>query len=220
MKSLRQLSANFVKKFRSANTGYLSNEVLYELCEDHPRHDVDAIIIAKVMMIGRVYAAAIERGRESAGAGGGDFYETMVAPMIRRSPIDRWLEALDRRQNNKGSEDEEMALNLETHKRVMRLFHRISHKERRSLASKYLHFHSRKRFYIFDSRAAWSISQLTKPMRRTLPRLREHDKVYARFCLRCQDLNKRITGRRGPLLLPRELDNVLTAYHRKYFRTT
>jgi hypothetical protein len=220
MKSLRQLSPNFVKKSRSANSGYVSNEVLYKLCKDHPRHDIDAIVIAKVMMIGRVYAAAIERGRESAGAGGDDFYETKVAPIIRRSPIDKWLEALDRRQNDMGSDDEEMALNVKTHKRVMTLFHKISRKGRTSLASKYLHFHSRKRFYIFDSRAAWSISQLTKPMRRTLPHLREHDKVYAGFCLRCHDLNKRITGPRGRLLLPRELDNVLTAYHRKYFRKT
>jgi hypothetical protein len=217
MKRLPQLSPNFVKRSRSANTGYLSNEVLYKLCKDHPRHDLDAIIIAKVMMIGRVYAAAIERGRESAGAGGGDFYETKVAPIIRRSPIDKWLEALERRQNDMSSEDKEMTLNIETHKRVMALFHRISRKGRRSLASKYLHFHSRKRFYIFDSRAAWSISQLTKPMRRTLPHLRAHDKVYARFCLRCQGLNERISGPRGRLLMPRELDNVLTAYHRKYF---
>ena len=105
-----------------------------------------------------------------------------------------------------------MALNLETHMRVMELFTEISGLEKRSLASKYLHFHFPARFYIYDSRAAKAIAKLTKPIGRSLPPLREHDNVYARFSLRCQDLKGKIASIAGRHLSPREFDKVLLAF--------
>jgi len=39
----------------------LGNQTLYSLCQDHPMHDRDDVIIAKVWLIGRSYAAAVER---------------------------------------------------------------------------------------------------------------------------------------------------------------
>ena len=41
----------------------LGNSVLYNLCENNFDHSSDEKIIAKVWLIGRVYAAAIERRR-------------------------------------------------------------------------------------------------------------------------------------------------------------
>jgi hypothetical protein len=41
----------------------LGNQVLYSLCQAHPRHDHSDAIVAKVWLIGRSYAAAIERER-------------------------------------------------------------------------------------------------------------------------------------------------------------
>src|SRR5712692_9351087 len=132
----------------------VGNGVLYDLCAANPEHTRDDVIIAKIWLIGRTYAAAIERRRDKGDAVGDAFYETRVAPQIRDSDIDRWFKVLD------SGSDTDMALNLETHKRVMDLFTKISGLEKRSLASKYLHFHFPSRFYIYDSRAYNAISEL------------------------------------------------------------
>ena len=39
----------------------LGNKVLYDLCSSYPYHKTDEEIIAKIWLIGRSYAAAIER---------------------------------------------------------------------------------------------------------------------------------------------------------------
>jgi len=156
----------------------------------------------------RALRHAIERRRDKGDAIGDAFYETKVGPQIRGSDIDKWFEALDIGSN------EDMTTNLETHKRVMDLFTKISGLEKRSLASKYLHFHFPSRFYIYDSRACTVISKLTKPIGKRLPLLREHDGEYARFSLRCLDLNQQIDLLAGRHLSPREFDKVLLAFSR------
>jgi hypothetical protein len=203
-----RLSPEFVNKAFSESAWDVGNQILYNMCATNPGHTRDDVIIAKVWLIGRTYAAAIERRRNTDGALGDAFYETVVAPKIRASGIDDWFRALD------ASSTEDMAVHLETHKKVMRLFTEISGLEKRSLASKYLHFHFPARFYIYDSRAHKAISELTEPIGRSLPSLGEHDDVYARFWLRCRDLNEQIDSLAGRHLSPRELDKVLLAYSR------
>ncbi len=44
----------------------LGNETLYKLCRDHPEHKNDKAIVAKIWLIGRSYAAAIERRKNKA----------------------------------------------------------------------------------------------------------------------------------------------------------
>ncbi len=203
-----QLTPNFVRKALTETAWDFGNQVLYNLCAANPGHTRDDIIIAKIWLIGRSYAAAIERRRDKGDAVGDAFYETKVGPQIRSSDIDKWFRALDNGSN------EDIALNLETHKKVMGLFTMISGLEKRSLASKYLHFHFPARFHIYDSRASKAISELTKPIGRSLPPLREHDDVYARFLLRCRVLNKQIDSLADRHLSPREFDKVLLAYSR------
>ncbi len=203
-----KLTSELVERALLEKVWDVGNRVLYDLCAANSKHTRDDVIIAKVLLIGRTYAAAIERRRDKGDAVGDAFYETKVAPQIRSSDIDRWFRALDNGSN------EDIALNLETHKRVMELFTKISGLEKRSLASKYLHFHFPERFYIYDSRAYKAISELTKPVGRSLPSLREHDDVYARFSLRCLNLNGQIDSLVGRRLSPREFDKVLLAYSR------
>ena len=206
-----QLTSEFVKEALSSTTWDVANQVLYDLCAAYPEHSRDDVIIAKVWIIGRTYAAAIERRRTIGVESGDEFYETHVAPTIRRSYIDDWFREL------RTSSNDDTALNLETHEKVNKLFDDISELEKRSLASKYLHFHFPQRFYIFDSRASKAISRLTKPIRRGLPSLRAHDDVYARFYLRCKALTNDIVSNGGQHLVPRELDKVLLMYDRKQF---
>lgn len=182
------------------------NQVLYDMCHHNADHKTDGVIIGKIWIIGRAYSAAIERRR---GPGNGDvdsFYESAVAPKIRNSSIDAWFEEI------RSGKQTDLALHLETHKRVMDLFTTISGLEQRSLASKYLHFHFPDRFYIYDSRAQKAISQLTPPVGRKLPPLREHDYDYARFVLRCEALRRQLETRTAKPLTPRHLDNLLLSF--------
>jgi hypothetical protein len=69
-----------------------SNGVLYDLCRAHPAHDDESIVIAKMLLIGRAYSAAIERRKnKKQGEGSDDFYFEKVGPMLQKSQIDRWI---------------------------------------------------------------------------------------------------------------------------------
>lgn len=157
------------------------------------------LIIAKVWLIGRSYAAAIERRRETGGILGDKFYEECVGPGIRKEKIDDWFQAPSSAPNSN------LALYLETHKKVMALFRKISGEDKPSLASKYLHFHFPSRFYICDARAAAAIALLTD----SVAPPPGYDNVYARFFVRCEALNKAIDSLLGRRLSPRDLDKVL-----------
>jgi hypothetical protein len=83
------LTPQFVQAaLESESVWDLGNEVLYKLCDDHPGHTANNAIIAKVWLIGRSYAAAIERRREKGEFSGDEFYVKHVAPCIRSSDID------------------------------------------------------------------------------------------------------------------------------------
>ena len=58
----------------------LGNEVLYSLCHDYPKHDRGDAIIAKIWLIGRSYAAAIERRKNADPLH--DFYAGKSAPVF------------------------------------------------------------------------------------------------------------------------------------------
>lgn len=51
---------------------------------------------------------------------------------------------------------------LETHKLLMDTFYELTGLEKRSLASKYLHFHCPEMFFIYDSRARANINKYVK----------------------------------------------------------
>lgn len=184
----------------------LGNQVLYSLCQDYPRHDRDDAIIAKVWLIGRSYAAAIER-RKNGKDTSDDFYETTVATKIKRSLLDNWLAALpDRLTDSWG----ELSSVITLHWRLMNLFSEMTDLNKRSLASKYLHFHRPDLFFIYDSRARAAIAKVT-------PRLSEiravsaenADSEYHAFCRRGQWLRETIKERFHRDLNPRQIDKIL-----------
>jgi hypothetical protein len=203
------LTADFVNWALSFTAWDVGNQVLYDFCRTYPDHSRQDIIIAKVWLIGRTYAAAIERRRTRGLYDGDEFYESIVGPKICSSGIDDWFHTLRARPND------DAKLALETHKKVLELFADVSGLEKRSLASKYLHFHFPDRFYIFDSRATKAISKLAKPRCKNCVSLEVQDDVYARFFYRCRALNKNIAETLGLCLSPRELDKVLLACSRR-----
>lgn len=195
------------------------NKVLYALCAQHPNHTKDDEIIAKVWLIGRAYAAAIERTKpskklkagnsadDSAVIAGDDFYTSRVAPMIRNSEIDQWTQPL---KTFSSITCDNCEVITGVHKKVMDLFSQISGLDKRSLASKYLHFHFPQLFFIFDSRACVGIQKFSKVTGRAKrARNSNADNEYRKLVEKCLSLVECIKSTHNAELSPRQIDNLL-----------
>jgi len=166
-------------------------------------------VIAKVWVIGRSYAAAIERGRDKPEEND-DFYVDRVATQIVASAIDQWLQQLVpfSHPNNQS-----LPHILRIHAQVTALFSQISGMNKRSLASKYLHFHLPHLFYIFDSRAVEGMRKLSGLVGRVLGTPPDADLEYGKFAQKCLRLQNHATQAYGITMLPRGLDNLLLRLH-------
>ncbi len=101
-----------------------SNNVLHDLCSRHRAHIDDGEVLAKILLIGRVYAAAIERRRNKEDDHENDrFYTDAVVPAIRSSGIDEWLHRA--RTAVPGTSHGTQVL-MEVHGQTTRLFSDIS----------------------------------------------------------------------------------------------
>ncbi len=188
----------------------VGNEVLYELCTKHPFHTEVPVVIAKVWLIGRSYAAAIERRRNKADEENDDFYVQTVGPAIVRSGIDSWIEAA--RQYERPS-TESFGTLLEVHHRTTQLFREISDLEKRSLASKYLHFHVPRLFYIYDTRAVEALREFSAVVGRAGRATVPADNEYRKFADKCLSLQQHIEKQFNVWLTPREIDKLLLEIH-------
>jgi len=181
------------------------NKVLYDLCRHHPKHDRRDVIIAKVWLIGRAYAAAIERRRNAKGSSD-DFYEKTVAKGIQESAIDDWLSSLPAQMIDPWRE---LGQVVAVHKRLMDLFADMTGLEKRSLASKYLHFHRPDHFFIYDSRARGAAMKVIASIRETAEiHAEEADPEYLMFVRRCQQIRDNVKQQSGISLTPRQLDKI------------
>jgi uncharacterized membrane protein len=182
-----------------------SNMMLYDLCREYPKHDREDVVLAKVLTIGRIYAASIERRRHSVESAKGDaFYVRVVAPKIMNSALDEWIAALPAVLSpNRG----ELLPVLKAHRLLTKLFREISGLEKRSLASKYLHFHRPDLFFIFDSRAYRAVRAMEVGKE---PQMLG-DPEYSSFFGRCMNLRDRVNEEFHIKLTPRQLDDLLIA---------
>jgi urease gamma subunit len=173
-----------------------------------PSHVDTSTIIAKVWLIGRAYAAAIERRKRHNDVLGDAFYVEKVGPKMASAGMDKWIADLSNAPQN------DISAALRTHNMLTGLFEGITGLRKRSLASKYLHFHVPLRFFIFDDLAKTSARRLTRGLS-----LNNHpseavgvDADYADHFRRCEHLTLRINGLIGRTLSPREIDKVLLYY--------
>ena len=100
------------------------NSVLYRMCEEEPEHKQIDVIVGKIWLIGRSYAAAIER-RKNAVVVGDDFYYDEVAPkLLEIGPeLD---DRISRLRKSKGLILDDIKLVLSTHKFLMDIFYEFS----------------------------------------------------------------------------------------------
>ncbi len=162
------------------------------------------MITAKVWLIGRSYAAAIERGRPKE-EDGESFYENEVAPGIQGSALDEKINTV--KQFSEITR-ESTPIILGTHKYLTDRFKKISGNNKRSLASKYLHFHCPSLFFLYDSRAAKGARVLYPRFKPEFP-VGAFDQEYAKFFYRLLKMREDILSKEGQLLSTREIDNIL-----------
>jgi len=139
----------------------LGNNILYKMCIDYPGHTDPEEIRAKIWLIGRSYAASIERRAKSHKKHiNDDFYEYVVNEFIKfnkKTGFDDKLKRLKHKEFN----NETLKEILSIHYELTTFFKELTGKEKRSLASKYLHFHV-PIFPIYDSRANDSLKKIVK----------------------------------------------------------
>ena len=99
---------------------------------------------------------------------------------------------------------------LNTHKFLMDTFVELTGLEKRSLASKYLHFHCPDKFFIYDSRAKTAIGKIVKrPDREILSGLEDYDAEYGDFVCRMLELQEYLDEKMGIYENPRSIDSFL-----------
>jgi hypothetical protein len=186
----------------------VGNRTLYDLCKRYPNHDNVNEILAKTWLIGRSYAAAIERRKKFNDYKGDSFHRRIVGPQMLAARIDKWLEPL---HTLKHPSPENAAQIVAAHKKLTDLFFAMTGLEKRSLASKYLHFHFPHLFYLYDSRASQELRKISERPTEIVP-LEENDPAYASYFLRCMDFVRRVKQEHRISLDPRQLDNYLLGY--------
>ena len=188
-------------------TNDFGNNILYDLCSTHPNHNKADEIITKIWFIGRLYAAAIER-RKTKSSINDNFYIDEVAPAIINSDIDSHLQSL----SNKKLNEQTIPEILVVHKYLQNLFKSLTGLEKRSLSSKYLHFHKPNLFFIYDSRANSALRKvkLEGPTRyKDLLDAYDVDAQYARFFIKAYDYKNQVEKKLSIKLSLREFDKVL-----------
>ncbi len=185
----------------------LGNQVLYDLCANHFTHDTAQKILAKTWLIGRAYAAAIERRKNKSGIND-NFYIDTVVSKFKSSRLDNILADLKTKQLSVDT----LQSVIDAHYYLTKLLFEITELDIRSFSSKYLHFHLPVLFFIYDSRAVTAVRQFVKRLPRNLKALagRETvDREYSNFVYKCFYLRQTILEQHKILLTPRQLDNLL-----------
>lgn len=189
----------------------LGNKVLYDLCSDNFDHSTDEKIVAKVWLIGRAYAAAIERRKPQENDSelkGDKFYEKVVS-IFKESSIDDFLNKVKGKNTISLDNINEV---LEIHKYLVDEIRVITDLYKRSFCSKYLHFHLPNLFFIYDSRAYYAMNKIVSNKDILLETENEYslkDNEYYKFFLKCIYLRDKIKEKYSIDLTPRQIDNLL-----------
>lgn len=187
------------------------NQMLYDLCSMYPSQEDIEQVVAKIWLIGRSYAASVERihGVERPQ---GDIYYDHVAPAICKiaKPLQDAIENLNK-QNC--LDENNFTLVLETHRLLEMALHSAVSMNMTSLASKYLHFHCRNVLPIYDSYAYRGAISLVKKdsaaLKAMLGRGIAANETYADFVMRFLFLQNKIVDQYGKSLSLREMDFLL-----------
>ena len=128
-------------------------------------------------------------------------------------------EAISSLKNYSRVSQENIEQILELHRLLTNTFEELTGMSKRSLASKYLHFHLPNLFYIYDSRAKSAINKVYRNNKELKMRLDVgfevgvYDEEYQKFVLKMYEFNLEIETQYSTWLLPREMDNLLLKFN-------
>jgi len=190
------------------NIEELGNEVLYDMCKKYQSHTVREQIYSKLWLIGRSYSAALERNKSEEKSE--DIYRKTIDELIKiESSLDDKIQGLQPIVDY-----DTMCAALDVHKDIVDIFRKTTKMEKRSLASKYLHFHRRDVFYIYDGYANTSLMNCVKG---PVLSANQYDSEYYKFCIKALALKTKIKEKYKKDLCPREIDNLLIYLHKNNF---
>ncbi len=184
------------------------NGILYELCNENFEHKEIDKIIAKVWLIGRSYAAAIERRKNKIEIND-NFYINSVGPAFQNSKLDNYLNAIKNENEITIENIEEILI---THNYLIQVIREITEMDKRSFCSKYLHFHLPNLFFIYDSRAVTALRQFISRIPKDLTYLNKVNGInreYANFFIKSFVLRNQIENEFDLKLTTREFDKIL-----------
>ena len=149
--------------------------------------------------------------------GGEDFILEKVAPRLVGWHLDKWLAE---EPQHKWAFVQQPELAVQIHAHLLQRLKPLLSRNPRSFVSKYLHFHNRELFPIYDSRATAAIRLVTPASRHveTIPAACA-DEAYSSFCARLHWLLRHLQSQFGVRLSLREVDNLLLEVHRRANRT-
>lgn len=132
---------------------------------------------------------------------------------MRKSRLDALLSVLP---DGRSPVVERFGRGVEVHAELMGIWKSAGATGKRSLASKYLHFHRPDIFPILDSRASGGIRKVT-PDARQIPKLGacSGDAAYLSFCARSAWLIQQVRRKFRIRLSLRQLDNLLLAIRKE-----
>lgn len=201
--------AKQVEASSNKNIWSFGNTILYDMCKNNPLHKETDIIVGKVWLIGRTYSVAVERRKKYNDEK--NFYDKHIVPAIKEiadkldSTILKLLKVTE-------ITNEIVPEILCLHNLLCDSLFQITNLNKRSFASKYLHFHLPKLFYIYDSQVIKNIGKYNAP-KDVFANYRliggEFDLEYAEFYLKANWLRNTIKDKFDTDLTPREIDNIL-----------
>jgi hypothetical protein len=218
-----------VKKCKDPQPWDLTNGILYNLCKNHFGHTKRNEIIAKTMIIGRTYSVSLDRKKPDKEMETYDFYTKLVYNALRNQSFCTNLKRLKRK---KVLNEKNLIEILKTHKQLIDLLQKCVNNKQclHSFASKYLHFHLPKLFYIYDKYANAEIRKIKKE----IGNHNENDGIQLDSSLKCLQKKMKVSKfdedyrdyviycfvvcqffkRHGFEIAPRQLDNLLQKRHR------
>lgn len=206
------ISQRLVQAREKAAIDQFGNSVLYDMCEKEPRHVDENVIKDKIWIIGRTYAASIER------QGGGNAVHRRAARELMTVGAE-----LDSRIAKLQGVDfglDSIVEVLSTHDLVIRRLQEASRKRLphtglavgdgaifTSFAAKYLHFHGKRAFPIYDQHAERAVKRMVKEQPKSVSS--SYDQTYEKFCRGVTAVMGELEDRFPPKLNLRELDILL-----------
>lgn len=190
------------------------NQILYKMCKEAPDHKDPKVVEGKIWLIGRSYSASLERQKGSIES---SILYKNVATSLRKLELDSRIDKLKTFTTIEQNDTETIEYILYTHWIFVMAAKQEIHIQKTSLASKYLHFHVPRVFFIYDRYAREKLQELEKevPMlSRTsqyIPKnySKEYDYKYTVLFFKALKLRDHIRDKYGYELSPRMIDTLL-----------